>query len=135
MNTVAMTTELQVLAWSVILCFVHIVLQATTATMNFGIGYNLSPRDTAKEPRGLVASRLGRALKNYLETYPIFVALALALAVTGNTGGIGATGALVWIVARVIYLPVYASGIPGVRTLLWVISMVGLVMMLARLMG
>jgi uncharacterized MAPEG superfamily protein len=82
-----------------------------------------------------MAGRLGRALKNLLETYPAFIALVLALAVTGETGGTAATGAWVWLVARVVYVPLYAFGVPAVRTLCWCVSVVGLVMMLVRLMA
>ena len=45
-----------------------------------------------------------------------------------------ATGAVVWIVARVVYVPLYALGIPVLRTLAWTISVVGLVMMLVHLL-
>ena len=76
-----------------------------------------------------------RALKNLLETYPAFIALALALVVTGKTGGIGATGAWLWLLARVVYVVLYAAGIPVVRTLVWIASILGLVLMLIRLMA
>jgi uncharacterized MAPEG superfamily protein len=135
MQTIGMTTELQVLAWSVVLGLVTIVAQASVATLGTGIGYNMSARDDGRSPPGTVAPRLKRALDNYLETWPAFIALALALAVSGKSGGSGAAGALVWIIARVIYVPVYAAGIPVIRTLLWLGSIVGLVMMLIRLMA
>ena len=77
------------------------------------------------ESRSVIAGRLARALNNLLETYPAFVALALGLIVAGKTGGLGATGAWVWIVARVLYVFIYAAGIPVVRTLVWLVSIVG----------
>ena len=61
--------------------------------------------------------------------------LALALAVTGRTGGMAATGAWVWLAARVVYVPLYAFGVPAVRTLAWCVSIVGRLMMLVRLMA
>ena len=85
--------------------------------------------------KSIVAGRLERALNNLLETYPAFIALALALALTGKTGGIAATGAVIWIIARVLYVIIYAAGIPVVRTVIWFASMVGLAMMFMRLMG
>ena len=60
----------------------------------------------------LVAGRLDRALKNLLETYPAFIAIVLALVVTGKTGGLAATGAWLWLAARVVYVLLYAAGIP-----------------------
>jgi uncharacterized MAPEG superfamily protein len=56
----------------------------------------------------------------------------LALIATQQTGG---WGAVVWIVARIVYLPLYLSGIIVVRTLCWSISIIGLLMMLARVAG
>ena len=61
-------------------------------------------------------------------------ALALALVVTGKTGGIAATGAWIWLIARLVYLLLYAGGVPALRTLAWLVSIIGLVLMLVRLM-
>jgi uncharacterized MAPEG superfamily protein len=41
-----------------------------------------------------------------------------------------AIGALVWLGARVVYLPLYALGVPKVRTLAWAVGMAGLMMVL-----
>ena len=127
--------EIQVLAVSVALVLLQIGLQSLTMTAEMGVGYNVSARDGGARLHGVYAPRLERALKNLLETYTVFVALALALAVTGKSGGAGTTGALVWIVARGVYLPLYAFGVPVLRTLVWIASIAGLVMMLTRLVG
>lgn len=66
-------------------------------------------------------------------TYPAFVALVVALVVAGKTGGLGATGAWIWLAARVIYFPIYATGVPVVRTLVWLVSIAGLLLMLIPL--
>lgn len=131
MEAAAASTEITVLAWSVVLLLVQIILQAVS-TYDLG-PYLLGPRDEKRESSNVFAGRLDRALKNLLETYPAFVALALGLAVTGKVGGIAATGAWLWLAARVVYLPLYAFGVPALRTLAWVVSFVGLLMMLYRL--
>ena len=77
--------------------------------------------------------RATRALDNYVENLGPFIAMALALIATQHTGGIGALGATIWILARIVYLPVYLTGVIYVRTALWAISVIGLLMMLARL--
>jgi uncharacterized MAPEG superfamily protein len=133
MEAAAASTEITVLGWSVALLLVQIILQAVS-TYDLG-PYLLGPRDDNRQSGNVWAGRLKRALENLLETYPAFVALALALALTGKTGGIAATGAWVWLVARIVYVPLYAFGVPAVRTLAWCVSVVGLVMMLVRLMA
>jgi uncharacterized MAPEG superfamily protein len=80
-----------------------------------------------------MAGRAERALKNYLETFPALVGLALALAVTAKTGGLGATGAWIWLLARIVYIPLYLGGIPYIRSFVWVISALGLTLMFAAL--
>ena len=82
----------------------------------------------------VAAGRLDRALKNLLETYPAFIAIVVALVVTGKTGGMAATGAWIWLAARVPYVFLYAGGVRAIRTLAWTVSIVGLVLMLIRLL-
>ena len=132
MEAAASSTEIAVLGWSVVLLLAQVLLQAVS-TYDLG-PYLLGPRDDNRQSGNVMAGRFKRALENLLETYPAFVALALALVVTGKSGGIAATGAWVWLAARVVYVPLYAFGVPAVRTLVWCVSIVGLLMMLFRLL-
>jgi uncharacterized MAPEG superfamily protein len=134
MNALAATTEITVLGWSVVLLLLQIILQAGTSG-DLGPQYLFSPRDEPRETASVVSRRLKRALDNLLESYPAFVALALALAITGKAGGLGATGAWLYLAARVAYVALYAAGIPVIRTFVWTASIIGLVMMLIRLMA
>lgn len=133
MEAAAASTEIWVLGWSAVLLIVQVIAQAS-ATGDLGPSYLFSSRDEARVSKSVVAGRLLRALHNLLETYPAFIALAAALALTGKTGGIAATGAIIWLVARVLYVLVYATGIPVVRTFIWFASIIGLVMMAIRLL-
>jgi uncharacterized MAPEG superfamily protein len=127
-----MPTELTLLGASTILLFVHVMIQGQTVTRDRGLAWNAGARDGEQPPLGPLAGRAARALANFQETYPVFIALALGLAVTGRTGGLGATGALLWVAARVAYVPLYLLGVPYVRSLAWVVSMPGLLLMLIR---
>ena len=133
MEAAAASTEIWILGWSAALLVVQVFLQAGAAG-DRGQKNLLGARDEARGSRSAIAGRLDRALRNLLETYPAFIALAIALVLTGKTGGVGAAGALVWIVARVAYVPVYAAGISVVRSLIWFASIIGLAMMFVRLM-
>lgn len=129
-----LATELAVIGWSVVLLFVHILLQSQLATNERGVAWNAGSRDEPQAPLGPLAGRAQRALSNFLQTYPAFVGLALALVVAGRAGGIGAAGAWVWLGARIVYIPLYLSGVAYVRTLVWIVSAIGLALMLARLL-
>ncbi|KQS46810.1 MULTISPECIES: MAPEG family protein [unclassified Sphingomonas] len=125
-------TEMLLLGWSTVLLFAYVMIQGQTATRDRGLDWNAGPRDGDQKPLGEMAGRAERALKNFQETYPVFIALALGLAVTGRTGGIGAIGAWVWFGARIAYIPLYLFGIKYVRSLCWLGSILGLLLMLIR---
>jgi uncharacterized MAPEG superfamily protein len=128
-----MPIELVLLGWSTILLFVYIMVEGQTATRERGLDWNAGPRDGDAKPLGPIAGRASRALRNFQETYPAFIALALALTVSGRTGGLGEVGAWTWLVARIVYLPLYLLGIPYLRSLCWTVSILGLILMLVRL--
>ncbi len=134
MEAGVLSTELTYLGWSVVLLLVHIVAQAMSLTRDCGLTYNAGTRDEKAKVSALT-DRLLRALRNFLETYAAFVALALALHVSGKAGDLGATGAMIWFWARVAYLPVYGLGSPFLRSAIWAGSILGLVLMLYQLLG
>lgn len=129
----ALPTEIVVLAWSLVLLFVQIFLQSGLATWETGLTHNASARDDEKPPAGKLAGRAKRALANYLETLPAFLGLALALTATGRAGGAAATGALVWLVARCVYVPLYLAGVPYIRSFAYLASLWGLWLMFKQL--
>ena len=126
------STELVCLELSVLLFVAHVVCQALVAQGEFGQAFLFSPRDNPPDAKGVLCGRATRALANFVENYGAFIAMDLALIATGHTGG---WGAVVWIVARIVYLPLYLVGIPVIRTLCWTVSIIGLLMMLARVAG
>jgi uncharacterized MAPEG superfamily protein len=125
-------SELICLELSIVLWYVYVFTQGAFAPGALGLMYLSGPRDERREPKGLLCARATRALANYVENLGPFVAADLALIVTQHTGGLGAT---IWIAARIVYLPLYLSGVAFIRTLCWLVSLVGLGMMLARLAG
>lgn len=120
---------------SVFLLALHISLQAISATTELGSRWNAGARDSNLRPRGLFAGRAERALRNYLETFPAFGLLAVTLLVLGRADGLGLLGATIWIGARTVYLPLYLSGIPYIRSLVWVFAALGLVLMAVRVLA
>ena len=93
----------------------------------------LGPRDHP-QPLTLVGGRAARALANIQEALPVFLALALMNMIVGTAAAMALTGAWVFLIARVLYVPLYLAGIPVLRTLIWLGSWVGLVMMVIPLL-
>lgn len=121
------------LALSVILLLLHICLQAMSVTREVGLAWNAGARDARPDLKGVFAGRAQRASDNFRETYPAFVGLVLALAIAGDASGWGLAGGWIWTVARVVYIPLYLAGVPYVRSIAWIISLAGLVLMLVAL--
>jgi uncharacterized MAPEG superfamily protein len=127
--------EIQMLCWSIVLGLVQLVLATSAATLQQGLGYNVGSRDGAPPPVGPVAARLARAFRNFMETFVFFAAAILAIATLGRHNDQSAMGAQLYFWARLVYVPVYAAGIPYLRTLIWAASMVGLIMVLITACG
>ena len=129
-----MATELLVLALAAVLLVVHIMLAGHVRTRQYGTEWNMGARDAEMPPLNPVAGRLLRAQANYQETLPVAVIALLGVVVAGKTSDHTAVAAWVWLAARVAYLPLYASGVPKVRTLVWGIGTLAILAVLAVLL-
>ncbi|MBD8563448.1 MAG: MAPEG family protein [Massilia sp.] len=129
-----MTTELTLLAWTLVLALVQIMLTANLRTAETGIQYNASARDGEAPPPRPVTARLQRAQANLFETLPLFIGAVLIAHVSGSEGDLTLWGCWMYLVARIVYIPLYAAGIPYVRSLVWLVSLAGLVMVLAAVL-
>jgi uncharacterized MAPEG superfamily protein len=125
-----MTTELHILAWTLVLALVQVLLPSVVRSRETGLGYNGGPRDRPGPPVGKLTGRLMRAQNNLFETLPVFAIAILITHVAGREGTLTLYGAWVYIAARVVYLPLYAAGIPFLRSLVWLVSLVGIILVL-----
>jgi uncharacterized MAPEG superfamily protein len=120
-----MSIELKMLLFTVALFFVQLVAQIVAEILQHGLGYAVSSRDDWKNPTG-VASRIECAYFNLLETLAPFAALVLIVLYTGNANANTALGAQMYFWGRLLYFPVYISGLPWIRTIVWTISTAGI---------
>ncbi len=125
-----MTDELSALAWGCVLALVHIFAAVRVKTRQYGTKWNMGARDEELPPPQPIVGRLARAQANFFETFPIFAAAALIVAVAGLGDRWTAVGAWLWLGARIVYLPLYAFGVPMVRTLAFLVSVVGIALVL-----
>lgn len=130
-----MPTELTILAWGAVLLFVHILAAVQAKTRQYGTNWNMGARDEALPPPAPVVGRLERARDNFLETLPIAIIALLGVVVAGKTSPTTALGGWLWLGARAIYLPLYGAGVPKVRTLVWMASILGLILAIKPLFG
>lgn len=130
-----MTTELTILAWTLVLALIQISLPGMLRTQETGTDYNVGPRDEPGPPKRPVTGRMQRAQANLFETLPLFIAAVLIAHVAGREGTLTLYGCWMYLVARVIYVPLYAFGIPVARTLVWLAATAGLVLVLIAILG
>jgi len=128
-----MTTELKILAWSIVLGLAYVFVAAALATQQRGLKWNAGNRDGNAEPLRGAAARAMRANANFLETFPFFAAAVLAVTAAKLNTPHTALGAELYFWARVAYLPIYVAGIPYVRTLVWGVSLWGVLQFIEAL--
>ena len=124
--------ELQLLAAAVIIGIIHLLWAAAAAQPQRGLKWNTGPRDEPIVLTG-VAGRLDRAFANFRETFPFFAVLVIVDYLGGRLNALTSLGSLIYVAARAAYVPLYVLGAPYVRSLVWVVSMVGILMLLAAL--
>ena len=131
-----MTTELTMLAWTLVLALAQVFLPVGGKTLVWGSKWNAGPRDeTPDKPLPPMTGRLDRAQANLYETLPVFIAAVLIAHVADRNSTFTAFGAQLYFWARVVYVPLYALGVPYVWSLAWVASFIGLVMILLSIFG
>ena len=130
-----MTTELTLLAWTLVLAVVQILLFDVARTGQYGIKWNTGPRDEDMPPLSPVAERLRRAQHNLYETLPLFIAAVLILHVVGIHSAKTVLACQLYFWGRVLYVPLYAFGVRMVRSIVWIVSFAGLVMLLGAILA
>jgi uncharacterized MAPEG superfamily protein len=130
-----MPIELLILALGAVLLIIHIIAAVQFKTKQYGRKWNVGARDETLPPLDPLAGRLARAQANFQETFPVAIVALLGVVLAQRTSEWTALGGWIWLGARVVYLPLYAAGIPVIRTIVWTIGLVGLVMVLWSLLA
>ena len=128
-----MSVELRMLTLSVALGLIQIIAASHAASLQRGYRWTASPRDQKVEPLWGVAGRLDQALRNFLETFPLFAAVVLTAHLRGTHNALTEGGALLYFWGRVVYVPLYATGVPLIRSLVWNVATIGIVLLIVAL--
>ena len=127
-----MPHDLQMLVWSTALSVVQMLIAVLIATGQVGLPKLAGNREDLPPYTGW-ALRAQRAHLNMLESLAIFAIVVIVAQLTGRANATTALGATLFLWARVGYAIVFLAGIPWVRTLLWLVSIVGIVLVLGQL--
>lgn len=126
-----MSLELWCLWGAMVLGLVHLTCASFTFKAQVGNRYSVGPRDEDLKPTG-VAGRLDRAQRNFMETFPFFAAAVLLVHLLEKEGQLSAIGSVLYLAGRVVFLPLYAIGVPWLRTFSWNIATLGLAIVIYR---
>jgi len=128
-----MAIEFYLLGATLVLALVQIMLTARFRTRQYGSKWNTGARDETMPPLDVLPARFQRAQDNLFETLPLFVGALLGAAYAGHLGFLTNLGAHLYFFGRLIYLPLYATGVRYIRTLVWMVATAGLVLVIAGL--
>ena len=120
-----------------ILSFLLVIIQISipviidlVITNKIKFNYLFSSRDNAQDTSEFFG-RASRALRNLFETLPIFIGLVLISIIKGVDNS---SLALLWLISRTIYIPLYIFGINYIRTGAWAVAIICLIMMSVKFM-
>jgi uncharacterized MAPEG superfamily protein len=115
-------TEITILVFYGFLVIVTLILQATGALTQLGMGYLLSSRDEGRTVSG-IAGRLERALDNSITAMVLFAPAVLLVVVTDSSSNQTVLACQAFLIARLVYLPSYAFKLTGIRSLAWTVGL------------
>lgn len=126
-----MTTDLTLLVWSVAITIVQMLIAAAGANQQVGLPMLAGNREGLPEMVGW-SGRARRAHLNMLESLVLFAALVLVAHVAGRANTTTALGAHLFFWARLAYAVIYLAGIPWLRTGVWFVSVIGLLLIFSQ---
>lgn len=109
------------------LYLIQLILQEMSR-FGFDLKEILGNRDTLPK-MSIVAARLDRAKNNMLEALPFFLGLSMLILVSDNDPNSAVAGATTFLIARIFYIPAYLSGAMLLRSIIWLVGILGLIMM------
>lgn len=128
-----MKPELVWLLWALAIAFAQMLIAVLGATAQVGLPALAGNREGLGTCTGW-AGRAARAHHNMLESLVLFAALVLIAVVSGKTNSTTLLGAQLFVWARLVYALVYLAGIPWLRTLVWLVSVVGMILIFVQLL-
>ncbi len=126
-----MTPELTALALAALVQVLQFLLYSVLANMQVGPKYAMGPRDAPRQLSG-AAGRAQRAMNNHFEGLILFGIAVTVVTLSDSANGATAVAALVYLVARVLYVPAYMFGLAPWRSIIWSFGLLATVYLLVH---
>lgn len=120
-----MSQEMLYLFGSVVILLVLIAVQATSTVLANGVKWGLGPRDDAAK-QDVFSGRARRTVQNHIEGLVLFGFAILLIETSGLNSDLSKVGAALYFWARLAFAPAYLLGIPVIRTLIWAVGLLGI---------
>ena len=127
-----MKPEMMLLVWAVALAFAQALVAVQGAFMQVGLPMLAGNRENLPAIAGW-AGRAARAHRNMLENLALLIPLVVVAVVSGKTNAMTLLGAQIFVYARLAYAVVYVIGVPWLRTGVWFVSVVGMILIFLQL--
>jgi uncharacterized MAPEG superfamily protein len=122
-----MTPEIIFLLWSVALTLLLAIIAVSAGTLELGLPRLAGNRENMPELEGW-GGRAQRAHRNMLENLVLFAIVVFAARLTNVSNAVTLLGAQLFFFGRIAHAVLYIAGIPWLRTLAWLVSVVGIAM-------
>ncbi|GLQ19038.1 MAPEG family protein [Maritalea porphyrae] len=119
---------------ALVVYYIHLFLPSMIRIPQIGISRYVGSRDDLPALPA-IGQRAERAHNNLRENMIPFVALALLSLALGEVSATAILGAQLFVLARIVYLLCYLFAVPWLRSIVWSIGFVGLVLMAWPLIG
>jgi uncharacterized MAPEG superfamily protein len=134
LTVAGLSTEFTMLAFAAVLGLFQLAIAARSGNSQRGLRWNVGARDEPAPAVGKVAGRLERAFRNFMETFPFFAVAVVLCALAGRHNWATIWGSQIYLAARIVYLPLYALGVPALRTLVWIVATLSIILILVALL-
>jgi uncharacterized MAPEG superfamily protein len=124
-----MTPELTVLALAGLVQAIQFAAFSITANLQVGPKVAMGPRDNVPTLKG-TAGRLQRALNNHFEGLILFTLAVVVVTLGGQSSGVTATCAWIYLAARILYVPAYVLGWVPWRSAIWAVGFAATMLMI-----
>ena len=124
-----MTPELTVLALAGLLQAIQFAAFSITANLQVGPKVAMGPRDNVPTLKG-TAGRLQRALNNHFEGLILFTLAVVVVTLGGQSSGVTASCAWIFLAARILYVPAYVLGWVPWRSAIWAVGFAATMLMI-----